>query len=190
MHASCLSSCSPSHISAPSVASPPFGGSDFFLLLESEMVKNTRAFKAEIDRISAGEYRLGKEDPLKRQLEDAVESLQNQVSVLETSLARANDEILQLCAQRDSVVSEMESERERLHRVVERLSDENKDLSKQVRDLTSERRETETKHRLEDKYRRALVYIDALQSKLSATPTPPRRPNVFSRKNRFGEIKT
>ena len=191
MHASSsMSSCSPSHISC---AGGERSSSDFFLLLESEMAKNTLSFKQEIERISGGNYRLGKEDPLKRELENTVNSLRNQLAVLETGLAEANEEICVLREEKVSALSrekdqmeEFEAERDRLHRVIQRLSDENKDLSKQVKEITSQRNDLETKNRLEDKYRRALVYIDALQSKLSATPTPPRgmanrRPPPFFR---------
>jgi chromosome segregation ATPase len=157
------------------------------------MAKNTLNFKQEMERISGGNYRLGKEDPLKRELENTVNSLRNQLAVLETGLAEANEEICVLREEKESALSrekdqmeEFEAERDRLHRVIQRLSDENKDLSKQMKEITSQRKDLETKNRLEDKYRRALVYIDALQSKLSATPTPPRgmanrRPPPFFR---------
>lgn len=172
MHASSTSCCSPSHISA---ASPQLPTSDFFLLLESEMARNTAAFKQEVDRIAGGDFRLGREDPVRRQLEESNQSLRKQ-------LADVHEELVQAGADRDSAVArakeqleELEIEKDRLHQLVQRLSDENRDLSKKVRDLATERREQDTKQRLEDKYRRALVYIDALQSKLSSSPTPPRR---------------
>jgi chromosome segregation ATPase len=145
------------------------------------MAKNTLSFKQEMERITGGNYRLGKEDPLKRELEKTVNSLTNQLAALETALAEANEEICVSREEKESALcrekhrmEEFEAERDRLHRVIQRLSDENKDLSKQVKEITSQRKDLETRNRLEDKYRRALVYIDALQSKLSATPTPPR----------------
>jgi hypothetical protein len=74
-------------------------------------------------------------------------------------------------------VSVAANEMKRLERVVTELSDENATLNEDLRILSQSRRDEATKTQLEDKYRRALVYIDCLQSKLGPASAPLSRRN-------------
>ena len=61
--------------------------------------------------------------------------------------------------------------------VVLPMNDENATLNEDLRILSQSRRDEATKTQLEDKYRRALVYIDCLQSKLGPASAPLSRRN-------------
>jgi len=93
--------------------------------------------------------------------------------------SRENQDILNRCADMEGLLEQSEKERElahleidRLERVVERLSEENRILSEELDEKNLE----VSKVQMDEKYRRALVYIDALQSKLntSSVPVKPR----------------
>jgi septal ring factor EnvC (AmiA/AmiB activator) len=134
------------HFSEIAACSPRSNGSstgDFFLLLEAEMAQAAIRFKEDLNRINQGISQRGASDELRE--------AHARIAELETALETVLKE-------RD----ELENELSQIERVMERLSDENRELSEQVR---SQKQEAE-KSCLADKYRRALVYMDSLQSRV------------------------
>jgi len=124
---------------------------DFLFLLEAEMAQASARFQAELSRIHENRQQTSRE----------------------------NQDILNRCADMEGLLEQSEKERElahleidRLERVVERLSEENRILSEELHEKNLE----VSKVQMDEKYRRALVYIDALQSKLntSSVPVKPR----------------
>ena len=126
------------------------------------MNRSTAQFKAEIERINAGHV----QDDEKLGLLEEVNTLRSRVRELEGCLAVSQNE-----------VSVAANEMKRLERVVTELSDENATLNEDLRIISQSRRDEATKTQLEDKYRRALVYIDCLQSKLGPASAPLSRRN-------------
>jgi hypothetical protein len=127
------------------------GNGDFLFLLEAEMAQASARFQAELSRIHENRQQTSRE----------------------------NQDILNRCADMEGLLEQSEKERElahleidRLERVVERLSEENRILSEELDEKNLE----VSKVQMDEKYRRALVYIDALQSKLntSSVPVKPR----------------
>ena len=132
-----------SEIEACSPRSCASQAGDFFLLLEAEMAQSAQRFKSELERIQRGHQ------------ESA------QISKIFDELNQAKDRVKEL----ETVLATALEERDHLEVMVTHLSEENKNL----RDELQMQKEETAKVQLEDKYRRALVYIDALQSKLSTS---------------------
>ena len=158
--------------------------SDFGNLLHAEFSRNVSHFKAEMERINSGQIRgVGSGDPTEEaRLTGLVEELKRKVEVLQTSFAAARDdadllreELVLVSAERDDAIAnareqleDITADRDLLERELAQLRHENRMLQRRVED----KRDEETKSRLEDKYRRALVYIDALQAKLANDQHP------------------
>ena len=164
--------------------------SDFGNLLHAEFSRNVSHFKAEMERINSGQIRsVGSGDSNEEaRLKGLVEELKRKVDVLQSSFAAARDdadllreELVLVSAERDDAIAnareqleDITADRDLLERELAQLRHENRMLQRRVED----KRDEETKSRLEDKYRRALVYIDALQAKLANDQHPlPVRPS-------------
>lgn len=86
-----------------------------------------------------------------------------------------NEQLADRCKELEALLEQSEKQREianleidRLERVIEKISEENHILTEELREKTLE----VSKVHMDEKYRRALVYIDALQSKLHPSSTP------------------
>lgn len=117
--------------------------SDFFLLLEAEMAQAAQRFTQDLVRIERGHQDSAQIGKLFQQLEES----KSRIAELESTLATVAED------------------RNQFEMIVQQLVAENKGLKEQLQI----QREEAVKVQLEDKYRRALVYIDTLQSKLSTS---------------------
>ncbi len=107
------------------------------------MAQSAQRFKADLERIERGHQ----EGTQVKKIFDELNQARHRIQELEAVLATALEE------------------RDHFEVMVGHLTQENKRLNEE---LQTQREET-AKVQLEDKYRRALVYIDTLQSKLSTS---------------------
>jgi hypothetical protein len=137
---------------------------DFFLLLEAEMAQCSLRFQEELERINSGQVRLGSAHEDERiRLKSQVDEMRIKVRQLEGQLSDSAIALERMQLERDTYALKLEEQREELEAIIDRLEEENAEL-KNFRKQSH--LEANPKVRVEDKYRRALVYIDALQSKL------------------------
>lgn len=136
------------------------------------MAQCSQRFRDELARINEGRFKLGSpadEETTQRMLAET-EDLKVRNRQLETALYEAMSELETIKLDRDELVTilkQKSKDQEDMQRIIDRLTDENATLVAEMRDISQKRRDEIAKSQVEDKYRRALVYIDSLQSKLS-----------------------
>lgn len=136
------------------------------------MAQCSQRFRDELERINEGRWKLGSvcDEETTRRLMAQVEDLKVRNRQLESALLESMAELDTVKLDRDELASNVKrksKEQQDMQQIIDRLTDENASLVNQMRDISQRRREEIAKSQVEDKYRRALVYIDSLQSKLS-----------------------
>lgn len=151
--------------------------SEFLKKIQIEFSKNSIKFSHNMDRINAGMGRIGPDEELATEL-------RAKFSLLEAESVEQKYEIEMLRSEIELVSAERDRALEENRVILEEYRHEREALDSELHRLTAmveERREQQTKSRLEDKYRRALVYIDALQSKLANKTLTPTKPSPRQR---------
>lgn len=162
-----------------SPSSSSIGGweSEFLKKIQIEFSKNSFKFSQHMDRINAGIGSIGPDEELESELLAKLSLLEAESVQHKYEIEVLRSEIELISAERDRaleenrvILKEFRQEREALDSELHRLTG-----------MVEERREQQTKSRLEDKYRRALVYIDALQGKLANKTLTPTKPSPRQR---------
>jgi hypothetical protein len=141
-------------------------GGDFRDNIEHEFSRNVARFEHEMERIKLGIRDTSSLDLLDK--ENEISELKRQISLMETQVVESRYEAEMLRGELELVLAD----RERLREAYENDRHDHDREIRRLANVIEERRDKETKTKLEDKYRRALVYIDALQSKLSTSSSP------------------
>lgn len=136
------------------------------------MAQCSQRFRDELERINEGRSKFGPvcDEETTRLLMAQVEDLKVRNRQLESALLESMAELDSIKLDRDELSSNLKrksKELQDMQQIIDKLTDENASLVDQMRDISQRRREEIAKSQVEDKYRRALVYIDSLQSKLS-----------------------